>query len=188
MAMYPIASPAKVRMPIAQPPSTIPPMASPPSATAPRATPPSAMTPVALSPMAMIPRACPRNSLLVGSGPIATETRGYPRKAAEDFQRTGMGNSRGFIARVLFKAPSAPSIIAVDRLQLLKYRVGVEKGAAKRDLASAASAAMVRVLLHNGLPLRRRDQHWSWPLAEEADQSLDVLGSRRQEKLLTNKL
>src|SRR4029077_8889093 len=30
-------------------------------------------------------------------------------------------------------------------------------------------------------------QHWFLPLAEEADQSLDVLGSRRQEELLTNK-
>jgi hypothetical protein len=39
-----------------------------------------------------------------------------------------------------------------------------------------------------GSALRRCSQHWSLPLAEEADQSLDVLGSRRKEELLTNKL
>jgi len=43
-------------------------------------------------------------------------------------------------------------------------------------------------LFTTGLPLRRHSQHWSLPLAEEADQSLDVLGSRRQEELFTNKL
>ena len=39
-----------------------------------------------------------------------------------------------------------------------------------------------------GLPLRRRGQHCSLLLAEEADQAFDVLGSRSQEELLTNKL
>jgi hypothetical protein len=63
----------------------------------------------------------------------------------------------------------------------------IEKGAAERDLASAASAA-VAFFFTTGLPLRRHGQHWSLPLAEESHQSLDVLGSRRQEELLTNKL
>jgi len=39
-----------------------------------------------------------------------------------------------------------------------------------------------------GLPLRRRGQYRSWSLAEEADQSLDVLGHNRREELLMNKL
>ena len=39
-----------------------------------------------------------------------------------------------------------------------------------------------------GLQLSGRGQDRAWPLAEEADQSLDVLGGRCQEELLTNKL
>ena len=36
--------------------------------------------------------------------------------------------------------------------------------------------------------LSRCRERWLWPLAKEADQSLDVLRSRSQEELLANKL
>ena len=39
-----------------------------------------------------------------------------------------------------------------------------------------------------GWKLSRHGERWPWHLAEEADQPLDVLRSRRQEELLANKL
>ena len=46
----------------------------------------------------------------------------------------------------------------------------------------------VRRVSSEGWKLSRRGERWPWPLAEEADESLDVLGSRSQEELLANKL
>jgi hypothetical protein len=66
--------------------------------------------------------------------------------------------------------------------------VGVEKG------ALGGIGLRLRVLLWDEyflvglLQLSHHSLYWSWSLAQEADQSLDVLGSGCQEELLPNKL
>jgi hypothetical protein len=61
-------------------------------------------------------------------------------------------------------------------------------GSFPKQLGVPASSSAVPNSLAGRLQLTRRSQHGSCRLAEEADQSLNVLGGRRQEELLPNKL
>ena len=56
------------------------------------------------------------------------------------------------------------------------------------DAEVGGMCTAVRRVSSEGWKLSRRGERWPWPLAEEADESLDVLGSRSQEELLANKL
>jgi len=64
----------------------------------------------------------------------------------------------------------------------------LKKEPVERDLPGLRVLQWHEFFFPPGLPLSRDGQDWSLPLAEEADRSLDVLGSRRHEELLTNKL
>jgi hypothetical protein len=59
--------------------------------------------------------------------------------------------------------------------------VGVEKGVGKEISPPAASAAVARVLLATEYHYVVASNLGSLPLAEEADQALDVLGSRKED-------
>jgi hypothetical protein len=63
-----------------------------------------------------------------------------------------------------------------------------EKGGAEKRSCLGCESSSGTSCSRGGLPLVRRRRHWSWPLAEEAGQSLDVLDSRRQAQLLATKL
>ena len=65
--------------------------------------------------------------------------------------------------------------------------VGVEKGLFGSGCLWGVSTAGGRVSSEDW-KLSRCEERRSWTLAEEADQSLNVLCSRRQEELLANKL
>jgi hypothetical protein len=71
---------------------------------------------------------------------------------------------------------------------LVKPGVGVEKGALDGINLRLQVSLLHECFSVGVLQLRRRSQHWSWSLAQEADQSLDVLSCRRQEELRTHKL
>ena len=63
----------------------------------------------------------------------------------------------------------------------------VEKGR-RKTVEKFTSREGLRILaMISVIMISRRGQPWTWR-AEEADQSFDVLSSRRQEELLTNEL
>src|SRR5438552_17926488 len=69
---------------------------------------------------------------------------------------------------------------------LTKSGVGVEKGASERNVVLVASTPVVRITSPVRLQLCCSQRRFC-SLAEEADQSLDVLRSRCHEELLANK-
>ena len=76
--------------------------------------------------------------------------------------------------------------LAKKRRKLVITPVGVEKGASERNVVLVASTPVVRITSPVRLQLCCSQRRFC-SLAEEADQSLDVLRSRCHEELLANK-
>ena len=84
------------------------------------------------------------------------------------------------------EAPLAVSIFGVCQRLPLLTGVGVEKGMSERNVVLVVSTPVVRIASPVRLQLCCSQRRFC-SLAEEADQSLDVLRSRCHEELLANK-
>jgi len=80
------------------------------------------------------------------------------------------------------------SYFPVQNSQFLKKVVGVEKVASAEMIFPRGDWALEFLFCLLSVCLGGCREIRIWSLAEEADQSFDVLGSRGQEELLTNKL